>query len=70
MVYRAKITEIQTWVEEHFYNYKNRVVRDAKDVYIEVDSEQTADLLEQLNYTRSQERRLQLTIIAACDDRF
>ena len=70
MVYRAKITKIQTWVEKHFYNYKNRVVRDAKDVYIEVDSEQTADLLEKLNDTRSQERSLQITILATCDDRF
>lgn len=70
MVYRAKITAIRTWVEEHFYNYENRVVRDEKDVYIEVDSEQTAALLEKLNYTRSQERSLQLTIIATCDDRF
>ena len=70
MVYRAKITEIQTWVSEHFYDYEKRIVKDAKDVYIEVANERTADYLEKLNNLCIQERQAKLTIIASCDDRF
>lgn len=70
MKYRAKITAIQPWVSEHFFNYENRIVKDAKDVYIEVDSEYTAVQLEQLNKIKNQERSLQFNIIAYCDDRF
>lgn len=70
MKYRAKITAIQTWVSEHFYDYENRIVKDAKDVYFEADNEDTAEKLEQLNKIKNQERSLQLAIIASCDDRF
>lgn len=70
MKYRAKITEIQTWVSEHFYDYENCIVKDAKDVYFEADNEDTAEKLEQLNKIKNQERSLKLTIIASCDDRF
>lgn len=49
MVYRAKITKIQSWVDEHYnLNAYNRV-RDAKDVYIEVSDECEASLLESIN---------------------
>lgn len=57
MVYRAKITEIQSWVENH-YNLKcYTIVRDAKDVYIEVKNENEAELLELIN---SEQKKLLL----------
>lgn len=49
MIYRAKITKIQSWVDENYsLNYYTRV-HDKKDVYIEVGSEDEAELLEQIN---------------------
>lgn len=69
-MYRAKITAIQAWVSEHFFDYENRIVKDAKDVYIEVVNERTADYLEKLNYLCIQVRKAKLTIIESCDDRF
>lgn len=57
MVYRAKITEIQSWVENHYnFNYYT-IVRDAKDVYIEVKNENEAELLELIN---SEQKKLLL----------
>lgn len=49
MVYRAKITKIQSWVEENYNVNAYTFVRDAKDVYIEVNDEDEADLLESIN---------------------
>lgn len=49
MVYRAKITKIQSWVEKHYNMNNYRMVRDAKDVYIEVGDENEAELLECIN---------------------
>lgn len=49
MVYRAKITKIQAWVENHYNTNAYTMVRDAKDVYIEVDDEDEAELLESIN---------------------
>lgn len=59
MVYRAKITKIQSWVENYYNLNYYTTVRDAKDVYIEVMDEDEAELLETLN--RNQEQWLQLT---------
>ena len=58
MVYRAKITKIQSWVEEHYNINLYHLVRDAKDVYIEVDDEDEAELLESIN--KKQEQMLSL----------
>lgn len=58
MVYRAKITKIQSWVENHYNINAYRTVRDAKDVYIEVKDEDEAELLESIN--RKQEELLLL----------
>lgn len=49
MVYRAKITKIQSWVEEHYNTNLYNLVKDAKDVYIEVGNEEEAILLEVIN---------------------
>lgn len=58
MVYRAKITKIQAWVEDHYNIGAFHTVRDAKDVYIEVKNEDEADMLESINKT--QEKLLEL----------
>ena len=58
MVYRAKITKIQSWVEQHYNINLYHLVRDAKDVYIEVDDEDEAELLESIN--KKQEEMLSL----------
>lgn len=49
MIYRAKITKIQSWVEEHYNTNLYNLVKDAKDVYIEVGNEEEANLLEVIN---------------------
>lgn len=49
MVYRAKITKIQSWVEDHYNTNLYNLVKDAKDVYIEVGNEEEAYLLEVIN---------------------
>lgn len=49
MVYRAKITKIQSWVEDHYNTNLYNLVKDAKDVYIEVGNEEEAILLEVIN---------------------
>ena len=58
MVYRAKITRIQSWVENHYNINAYTIVHDAKDVYIEVKDEDEAELLESIN--RKQEELLLL----------
>lgn len=58
MVYRAKITKIQAWVEDHYNTNTYNIVRDEKDVYIEVKNEDEAEQLESIN--RAQEKLLAL----------
>lgn len=58
MVYRAKITKIQAWVDNNYNINAFARCRDAKDVYIEVKDEDEAELLESIN--RKQEELLQL----------
>lgn len=49
MYYRAKITKIQSWVEYLYNTNAYTMVRDAKDVYIELKDENEAELLESIN---------------------
>lgn len=63
MKYRAKITAIQFWVENHYNTNKHMIVKDAKDTYIEVDNEEEAMRLEELNKARVLERKLKLEIV-------
>ena len=58
MVYRAKITKIQSWVENHYNINAYTMVRDAKDVYIEVKDEDEAELLEEMNRLEEQQLKL------------
>lgn len=58
MVYRAKITWIQDWVENNYNINDYSTVCDEKDLYIEVNDEDEAELLESIN--RKQEELLRL----------
>lgn len=58
MVYRARITKIQSWVDSHYSLNAYTRVRDAKDVYIEVADINEAELLEAIN--RKQQELLSL----------
>lgn len=49
MMYRAKITKIQAWVEDNYNIDAYTVVHDTKDVYIEVADEGEAEMLESIN---------------------
>lgn len=49
MYYRAKITKIQSWIENHYSTTAYSIVRDANDVYIEVKNEDEAELIEEIN---------------------
>ena len=58
MVYRAKITKIQAWVESNYNMNAYTFVRDAKDGYIEVKDEDEAELLENMNRLEEQQLKL------------
>lgn len=52
MVYRADITYIKLWAELNHDTEENHIVRDqlkVRNVYMEVDSEEEANLLEAIN---------------------
>lgn len=52
MVYRAKITQIQSYIDTVYsLNQFNRV-KDCQDVYIEVPSEEEAEQIELINETQ------------------
>ena len=57
-MYRAKITKIQAWVEDHYSVTSYNFVRDKKDVYIEVKDEDEAELLENMNKLEEQQLKL------------
>lgn len=60
MVYRAKITRIQSWIESNYNFNKWHIVKDSKDVYIEVDNPDEADLIEDINRIQEQLTNLKL----------
>lgn len=51
MVYRAKITNIVSWVERHYNTNIYHIVKDSKDKYIEVKDIAEADFIEMMNTT-------------------
>lgn len=59
MMYRAKITNIQSWIEDHYNTNLYHLVKDAKDVYIEVRDEDEAEHLEQMNKKQDELLKLQ-----------
>lgn len=49
MKYRAKCTKIVSLVETIYNTNNHKLVKDAKDIYIEVNFEDEAELIEKLN---------------------
>lgn len=63
MMYPAKITKIQAWVENN-YNLNAYVnYHDQNDVYIEVSTEDEAVLLEAINYAEERTELLKRRLI-------
>lgn len=51
MKYRAKITNIVPQIRNISKYAKSYICRDTQDLYIEVETEEEAELIEELNYT-------------------
>lgn len=62
MKYRARITRILSSVE-NIYVLRGRTVTDEKDVYIEVDTEEEADIIEQMNTLKGEYDKLRIKLI-------
>lgn len=46
MVYRAKVTHVLEWIEQYYPQGDNTYVRDAKDIYLELQDRDAAERLE------------------------
>ena len=49
MVYRAKITSIVSFIESNLNLNRFPIMKDLKDIYVEVESEELAECIEKLN---------------------
>lgn len=49
MMYRAKFTKIQSWIEENYNLNAYNIRKDAKDLYLELKDEEEAELIEKIN---------------------
>ena len=63
MVYRAKITRIYSKIEKIYNLNKHQVVRDTQDEYIEVYTEEEADIIEKMNKLQEQLDKLHIDLI-------
>ena len=63
MVYRAKITKIYNTIEDIYNFKKHHVVTDSKDAYIEVDTEEEAEIIEEMNKLKEQFNKLHIDLI-------
>lgn len=62
MKYRARITRILSSVE-NIYELRGHVVNDMKDAYLEVDTEQEADIIERMNTLKTEFDKLRIQLI-------
>ena len=62
MKYRARITRILSSVE-NIYELRGHTVRDTKDVYLEVDTEEEADIIERMNTLKAGFDNLRIRLI-------
>lgn len=53
MVYRAKITKIVSYIDTVYSLNRFNRVKDSKDIYIEVPTENEAELIELINETQT-----------------
>ncbi len=49
MAYRAKVTQIPSHTTDICYLHMRKFVTDKTDIYIEVESEEEAELIEEIN---------------------
>lgn len=62
MKYRARITRILSSVES-IYQLRGHVVNDMKDAYLEVDTEEEADIIERMNTLKTEFDKLRIKLI-------
>lgn len=62
MKYRARITRILSSVE-NIYELRGHVVKDMKDAYLEVDTEEEADIIECMNTLKTEFDKLRIHLI-------
>lgn len=62
MKYRARITRILSSVE-NIYELRGHVVKDMKDAYLEVDTEEEADIIERMNTLKTEFDKLRTHLI-------
>ena len=62
MKYRARITRILSSVES-IYELRGHTVKDMKDAYLEVDTEQEADIIERMNSLKTEFDKLRIQLI-------
>lgn len=62
MKYRAKITRILSSLED-IYELRGHVVYDMKDAYIEVDTEEEADIIERMNTLKTEFDKLRIQLV-------
>ena len=62
MKYRAKITRILSSVE-NIYELRGHTVKDMKDAYLEVDTEEEADIIERMNSLKTEFDKLRIKLI-------
>ena len=63
MVYRAKITRIFSTIENIYNLRKYNVVRDSKDSYIEVRTEEEAEIIEKMNNLKTEFDKLHIVLL-------
>ena len=63
MVYRAKITRIFSTIENIYNLRKYNVVRDSKDSYIEVRTEEEAEIIEKMNKLKTEFDKLHIVLL-------
>lgn len=63
MMYRAKCTKIVADVENMYNTNKNHIVKDERDYYIEVNTEDEAEIIEKMNKLQREFSELKLKLI-------
>lgn len=63
MVYRAKITRIFSTIENIYNLRKYNVVSDSKDSYIEVRTEEEAEIIEKMNKLKTEFDKLHIVLL-------
>lgn len=63
MKYRAKITRIYSQIESIYVLNESNLVKDVKDSYIEVDTEEEAETIDRLNHLQAEFNKLYIKLL-------